>query len=1003
MASSICINSDNNGGPLPGDVDMGSSETPIGQRLAILEKQLVIELKVKEGAEKLLQMYTSGSSKDKKLLAEAQLMLSDAKEKIEYIKMMVNRVKHKQDLENIAKGENNGSSGVVGSKNYGSSRSGSLSLLDSLSPLEIRIEELRHRLKVECAIVDGARNVIKLYQSSKLTDRKALQEAQSNLLESSQKIDLLRKALEVCRSQLPPGSPKSALLKADLENSQSVTPSVYSPTIQTFKCTDDLVNSTSPAIISKPAAVTGTLEVRLIGCQGLLEDIPGRSPKNNSTPGDLRSLVRATSKGLSLSSSRSYSVKDETCNEVMAILKLDNVTVGQTSWKACSQMAWDMRFSFNLDRSRELEIQIYWRDWRSLCAVKFVRLEDFVEEVRHGMALPLEPQGILFVEIKFIDPMISRKPKLQRQKLFRHKDKNILRPNQMNINVATWGRLIKRALPQASSETNLASSSFSSSSRVTASTAAIDKAANLPSSQGIISPTNETSASISSFNVPSILPTQATIISSSSSSASSSSTTTPITPSATSHATTIMTPPPIQPINESRYKQESADHNKARSQIKPSLSNDSQINSTLESFDFLNECNVNDTLRQSKQIVTTPGSNEATPSPPAFSDLQRASIHSIDENEIARLKLRYSPGPEPIIDLAGEESPPKTVTSESYKTGKRMTINDFEFISVLGRGHFGKVILSRYKPTREYYALKALKKGDVIARDEIESLMAEKRILEVATKTRHPFLINLFACFQTSLHVCFVMEYACGGDLMLHIHQDIFSEPRATFYAACIVLGLQFLHENKIIYRDLKLDNLLLDAQGYVKIADFGLCKEGIGFGDRTGTFCGTPEFLAPEVLTDNSYTRAVDWWGLGVLIFEMLIGESPFPGDDEEEVFDSIVNEEVRYPRCLSTESVAIMKRLLRKNPDRRLGSSERDAEDVKKQSFFRHINWEDLLARKVKPPFVPTIKSLDDVSNFDNEFTSEKPVLSPPKDLRFIPRLDDQLFKDFDYSTIS
>ncbi|KRT82510.1 protein kinase, partial [Oryctes borbonicus] len=269
-------------------------------------------------------------------------------------------------------------------------------------------------------------------------------------------------------------------------------------------------------------------------------------------------------------------------------------------------------------------------------------------------------------------------------------------------------------------------------------------------------------------------------------------------------------------------------------------------------------------------------------------------------------------------------------------------MENFRFISVLGRGHFGKVILSQYRNTGEYFAIKALKKGDIIARDEVESLLSEKRIFEVANSTRHPFLVNLFACFQTESHVCFVMEYAAGGDLMMHIHADVFSEPRAVFYAACVVLGLQYLHEHKIIYRDLKLDNLLLDTEGFVKIADFGLCKEGMGFGDRTGTFCGTPEFLAPEVLTETSYTRAVDWWGLGVLIFEMLVGESPFPGDDEEEVFDSIVNDEVRYPKFLSLESIAIMRRLLRKNPERRLGSSERDAEDVKKQAFFRSIHWD-------------------------------------------------------------
>ncbi|XP_034110976.2 serine/threonine-protein kinase N isoform X12 [Drosophila albomicans] len=329
-----------------------------------------------------------------------------------------------------------------------------------------------------------------------------------------------------------------------------------------------------------------------------------------------------------------------------------------------------------------------------------------------------------------------------------------------------------------------------------------------------------------------------------------------------------------------------------------------------------------------------------------------------------------------------------------------LSMENFRLLSVLGRGHFGKVILSQLRSNNQYYAIKALKKGDIIARDEVESLLSEKRIFEVANAMRHPFLVNLYSCFQTEQHVCFVMEYAAGGDLMMHIHTDVFLEPRAVFYAACVVLGLQYLHENKIIYRDLKLDNLLLDTDGYVKIADFGLCKEGMGFGDRTGTFCGTPEFLAPEVLTETSYTRAVDWWGLGVLIFEMLVGESPFPGDDEEEVFDSIVNDEVRYPRFLSLEAIAVMRRLLRKNPERRLGSSERDAEDVKKQAFFRSIVWDDLLLRKVKPPFVPTINHLEDVSNFDEEFTSEKAQLTPPKEPRHLSDDEQLLFQDFSYT---
>lgn len=147
---------------------------------------------------------------------------------------------------------------------------------------------------------------------------------------------------------------------------------------------------------------------------------------------------------LGRSSSKSYSVKDETSNEIMAVIKLDNITVAQTAWKLCSQQAWDQRFSIDLEKSRELEIGIYWRDWRSLCAVKFLRLEEFVDDIRHGMALQLEPQGLLFAEIKFINPMISRKPKLQRQRMVFNKQQ-VKRAKQLNVNIATWGRLLKRS------------------------------------------------------------------------------------------------------------------------------------------------------------------------------------------------------------------------------------------------------------------------------------------------------------------------------------------------------------------------------------------------------------------------------------------------------------------------------------------------------------------------------------------------------------------------------
>uniref|UniRef100_A0A8C0KLL5 Protein kinase N2 n=1 Tax=Canis lupus dingo TaxID=286419 RepID=A0A8C0KLL5_CANLU len=458
------------------------------------------------------------------------------------------------------------------------------------------------------------------------------------------------------------------------------------------------------------------------------------------------------------------------------------------------------------------------------------------------MCLYLEPQGTLFAEVTFFNPVIERRPKLQRQKKIfsKQQGKTFLRAPQMNINIATWGRLVRRAIPTVNH-----SGTFSPQAPVPTTVPVVD------------------------VRIPELAP-------------------------------------------PARY----------------------------------------------------------------VSKIFRNSI-------LPKSPSEYEPNiPQPGLGYSGIRE-----------------LEDRRCCAVLGRGHFGKVLLAEYKHTNEMFAIKALKKGDIVARDEVDSLMCEKRIFETVNSVRHPFLVNLFACFQTKEHVCFVMEYAAGGDLMMHIHTDVFSEPRAVFYAACVVLGLQYLHEHKIVYRDLKLDNLLLDTEGFVKIADFGLCKEGMGYGDRTSTFCGTPEFLAPEVLTETSYTRAVDWWGLGVLIYEMLVGESPFPGDDEEEVFDSIVNDEVRYPRFLSTEAISIMRRLLRRNPERRLGAGEKDAEDVKKHPFFRLIDWSALMDKKVKPPFVPTIRGREDVSNFDDEFTSEAPILTPPREPRILSEEEQEMFRDFDY----
>eukprot|EP00730_Choanoeca_flexa_P003004 TRINITY_DN11258_c0_g1_i1.p1 TRINITY_DN11258_c0_g1~~TRINITY_DN11258_c0_g1_i1.p1 ORF type:complete len:492 (+),score=136.50 TRINITY_DN11258_c0_g1_i1:71-1477(+) len=325
--------------------------------------------------------------------------------------------------------------------------------------------------------------------------------------------------------------------------------------------------------------------------------------------------------------------------------------------------------------------------------------------------------------------------------------------------------------------------------------------------------------------------------------------------------------------------------------------------------------------------------------------------------------------PAPRADASGADAP-------SHES-KDVTIDDFEMLKVLGKGTFGKVMLAKEKKTGELFAIKVLKKEVILEKEEVAHTMTENTVLQ---STDHPFLTGLKYSFQTKELLCFVLEYVNGGELFFHLSREkVFTEDRARFYAAEIALAMGYLHDHNIIYRDLKLENLLLDKDGHVKITDFGLCKQEMTFGTTTTTFCGTPEYLAPEILEDNDYGRSVDWWGLGVVMYEMMCGHLPFYNRNHEVLFDLILHEEIRLPDHLSPAAKDILSKMLDKNPHTRLGGGQGDSREITDHAFFASIDFDKLYNKQLPVPFKPKVASETDVSNFDPMFTTEVAQVSP------------------------
>jgi len=324
------------------------------------------------------------------------------------------------------------------------------------------------------------------------------------------------------------------------------------------------------------------------------------------------------------------------------------------------------------------------------------------------------------------------------------------------------------------------------------------------------------------------------------------------------------------------------------------------------------------------------------------------------------------------------------------RTQEKVTKEDFELLNVIGKGSFGKVLQVRKKDTGKIYAMKVLRKEAIIARKQIIHTKAEKSILQ---KIQHPFIVSLYYAFQTDDKLYMVLEYINGGELFYHLKKEgKFSEQRVKIYAAEIASALCHLHACDIVYRDLKPENILLDFEGHICITDFGLSKE-IAPDGSTHTFCGTPEYLAPEVLRGQGHSTPVDWWSLGTLIYEMLTGLPPFWSGNIHIMYQKILNGELRFPATISPQAQGLLEGLLNRNVEERLGDK-----DVKQHPFFSDIDWERLDRKELEPPFKPKVQSDADISQIDPVFTQETAVDSLVV-RSVILDTNDANFEDFSY----
>ncbi|XP_042700612.1 ribosomal protein S6 kinase alpha-1 isoform X8 [Chrysemys picta bellii] len=319
------------------------------------------------------------------------------------------------------------------------------------------------------------------------------------------------------------------------------------------------------------------------------------------------------------------------------------------------------------------------------------------------------------------------------------------------------------------------------------------------------------------------------------------------------------------------------------------------------------------------------------------------------------------------------------ITHHVKEGSEKADPSQFELLKVLGQGSFGKVFLVRKitpPDNGHLYAMKVLKKATLKVRDRVRTKMERDILADV----NHPFVVKLHYAFQTEGKLYLILDFLRGGDLFTRLSKEVmFTEEDVKFYLAELALGLDHLHSLGILYRDLKPENILLDEEGHIKLTDFGLSKEAIDHEKKAYSFCGTVEYMAPEVVNRQGHTHSADWWSYGVLMFEMLTGSLPFQGKDRKETMTFILKAKLGMPQFLSSEAQSLLRALFKRNPANRLGSGTDGAEEIKRHPFYSTIDWNKLYRREIKPPFKPAVARPDDTFYFDTEFTSRTPKDSP------------------------